>query len=159
MCGYKIWLWIDESYKRKEVNNMELDINLNDVVERPLLPVDKELTFAFRKCEMAIAKNANPKTGQREPYIACELMVLDQEWAGFDPPYVVFHNFSLSPGALSSPDATFSIKKFFEVIGHKIAPNGKFSTEEVATLRFVGKLSSDKDRPNRRNLTAVLRGA
>ena len=101
---------------------MDLDINLNEVKEKPLLPADREMTIAIIKAEVKIAKNVNAKTGQKEPYVNCEMAPLDPEWAGQD--YKIYHAFGLTTGALSSPDPTFSIKKFFIVIGHDWRPDG-----------------------------------
>lgn len=132
------------------------DINLNEVTEKPLLPADREMTLAIIKAEVKIAKNVNEKTGQKEPYINCEMAPLDPEWAGQD--YKIYHAFSLSMGALRSPDPTFSVKKFFLVIGHPLRTDGKFSTEELQTIQFVGKLKYDDKRPTLPQLAAVLRG-
>jgi len=136
---------------------MDLDINLNEVKEKPLLPADREMTIAIIKAEVKIAKNVNAKTGQKEPYVNCEMAPLDPEWAGQD--YKIYHAFGLTPGALSSPDPTFSIKKFFIVVGHEWRPDGKFSTEELQTIKFIGKLKYDDKRPTLAQLAAVLRGA
>jgi len=133
---------------------MDIDVNLNEVKEKPLLPADVELGFAIVTAEVKIAKNANKSTGNKEPYVNCTMTVLNPEW----PDYKVFHSFSLSIGALSSPDATFSIKKFFSVVGYVWRTDGKFSTEEVQTIRFMGKLKYEDKAPNRPVLAAVLRG-
>jgi hypothetical protein len=132
------------------------DINLNEVKEKPLLPSDQEMTIAIIKAEVRIAKTPNAKTGQKEPYINCEMAPMDPQWAGQD--YKIYHAFGLTPGALSSPDPTFSVKKFFQVINHPIKPDGKFSTEEMQTLQFVGKLKYDDKRPTLPQLAAVMRG-
>src|SRR6266540_2118425 len=108
---------------------MELDINLNEVVEKPLLSADQEMTLQIIKAELKIAKNPNAKTGQKEPYVGCEIVPLDAAYAGMD--YKIYHNFGLTAGALTSPDATFSVKKFFIVVGHAWRADGKFSTEEI----------------------------
>lgn len=136
---------------------MDLDINLNEVKEKPLLPADREMTIAIIKAEVKIAKNVNAKTGQKEPYVNCEMAPLDPEWAGQE--YKIYHAFGLTPGALSSPDPTFSVKKFFMVVGHELRPDGKFSTEELQTIKFIGKLKYDDKRPNLPQLAAVLRAA
>jgi hypothetical protein len=133
------------------------EINLNEVIEKPLLPADREMVLAVIKAEVRIAKTENSKTHQKEPYIACEMTPMDPEWAGKD--YKIYHNFGLTDGSLRSPDPTFSVKKFFLTVGHPIRPDGKFSTEEIQTIQFVGKLSYDDKRPNFPQLAAVLRGA
>lgn len=132
------------------------EINLNEVIEKPLLPADREMVIAIIKAEIRIGKTENAKTHQKEPYINCEMAPLDSEWAGQD--YKIYHAFGLTDGSLRSPDPTFSVKKFFLVIGHPIRPDGKFSTEELQTLQFVGKLKYDDKRPNLPQLAAVLRG-
>jgi hypothetical protein len=132
------------------------DVNLNEVVEKPLLPADREMTIAIIKAEVKIGQQPNKKTGQKEPYINCEMAPMDPEWVGKD--YKIYHAFGLTAGALSSPDPTFSVKKFFQVINHPLAANGKFSTEELQTLQFVGKLKYEDKRPTLAQLAAVLRG-
>ena len=132
------------------------DVNLNEVVEKPLLPADREMTIAIIKAEVKIGQQPNKKTGQKEPYINCEMAPMDPEYVGKD--YKIYHAFGLTAGALSSPDPTFSVKKFFQVINHPLAPNGKFSTEELQTLQFVGKLKYEDKRPTLAQLAAVLRG-
>jgi len=134
---------------------MELDVNLNEVVEKPRLPADIELPLAIIKAEVKIGQQPNKTTGQKEPYVACEIVPLQEPW---NEGYKIYHNFSLTPAALSSPDATFSIKKFFAIIGHNIRADGKFSTEEVQTLRFIGKVKYDDKAPTRPALGGVLRG-
>lgn len=134
-----------------------MGINLNEVKEKPLLPADQEMTLAIIKAEVKIGQKPNPKTGNKEPYINCEIAPLDPQYAGQD--YKIYQAFGLTPGALSSPDPCFSVKKFFQVIGHQTAPDGKFSTEELQTCQFVGKLKYDDKRPTLPQLAAVLRGA
>ena len=110
-------------------------IDLNAVVEKPRLPGGQPFTFAFRKAELGLSKRPNKNTGKQEPLINCELTPLDAEYND----RVVYHTFSLSPGALSSDDSCISIKKFFQVVGHQWGANGEFSTEDLMTLRFVGE--------------------
>lgn len=131
------------------------DINLNEITEKPLLPADREIHLAIIKSEVKIAKTVNEKTGQKEPYINCEMAPMDPEFAGQD--YKVYHGFSLSIAALRSPDPCFSVKKFYKVIGFEPV-DGKIRTEDLQTLQFVGKLKYDDKRPTLPQLGAVLRG-
>lgn len=135
---------------------MELDINLSEIKEKPLLPADREMTIAIIKAEVRIGKQENKTTHQKEPYINCEMAPLDPEWAGQD--YKIFHAFGLTMGSLQSPDPTFSVKKFYAVVGFN-PPDGKVRTEDLQTIRFVGKLKYDDKRPTLPQLAAVLRGA
>jgi len=132
----------------------ELDINLNEVVEKPKLPAGQPFTFAIVQATPEIAKNPNKKTGVREPLIRATLRVLDAGWEdrSFD------HRWSMSPGALSSDDPTFSIKKFFTVVGFQWSPDGKFSTEDIQTLKFVGTVKY-KEGSGYPNLATIQRGA
>jgi hypothetical protein len=130
------------------------DINLDEIKEKPLLPADREMTLAIIKAEVRIGKQPNAKTGQKEPYINCEMTPLDPEWAGQD--YKVYHTFGLTMGALQSPDPTFSVKKFYQVL--KFVPeSNKIRTEDLQTLQFVGKLKYDDKRPTLPQLAAVMR--
>lgn len=135
---------------------MEAEINLNEVEEKPLLPADQEMTLNIYKCELKLPKEANKKTGLKEPYFACEIAPMDPQWAGKE--YKIYHNWSTSVAGLSSPDPLFSMKKFFTVVGHKWRPDGKVSTEEFQTITFIGKLRYDDKRPTFPQLGAVLRG-
>lgn len=110
-----------------------IGVNLNEVVEKPRLPAATPFTFAFRKAENALGKKPNKQTGKIEPYIGCEAYPLDQGWED----RCVYQNFSMAPGALSSPDPCFSIKKFFQVIGYQWKADGTFSTEDLLTVKFV----------------------
>lgn len=134
---------------------MEVSVNLNEVKEKPLLHADVPLTFAITKASLDIAKQPNKKTGVKEPYIKCEMVPLNPEWSDG---YVVYQNWSLSPGALSSPDPTFSIKKFFEIIGFQWNPAGSFNTEDLQTIRFVGKVKY-KEGSTLAQLASVLQGS
>lgn len=137
---------------------MEIDLDLNDVVEKPLLPADREMTFAIIKAEIKIGKQPNEKTGKQEPYFNCELAPLDPEFAGRD--YKVYHIWSTTYAANEQPDATISLRKFLEIIGKwKKGTSLKPSTELLQTCQFVGKLRYDDSRPNFPRLAAVLRGA
>ena len=131
-----------------------LDINLNEVIEKPKLPAGQPFTFAVVQATPDIAKNPNKKTGVREPLIKASLKVLDTGWEdrGFD------HRWSLSQAALSSDDAVFSIKKFFSVVGFQWNPNGSFSTEDLQTLKFVATVKY-KEGSGYPNLAAILRSA
>lgn len=131
------------------------DINLEDVVEKPLLPADREMTIAIVKAEVRIGKEPNKKTGQKEPYINLEMSPVDPEYAGQD--YKIYHAFGLTMGSLTSPDPTFSVKKFYQVIGF-VPQGGKIRTEDLQTLQFVGKVKYDDKRPTLPQLAAVLRG-
>lgn len=132
-----------------------VDINLEEVKEKPLLPAGQRIRFAIIKCDLQIAKNENKQTGQKEPYFACKMRVLNPEWQESGG-YEVYHNWSTSPGALSSPDATFSVKKFFIVIGHQFG--SKLSSEEFETIQFDGEIKYDDKFPNRPQLAKVLNG-
>lgn len=131
-----------------------LDINLNEVVEKPKLPAGQPFTFAISIATPEIAKNPNKKTGVREPLVKATLRVLDDGWTdrSFD------HRWSMSPGALSSDDPTFSIKKFFTVVGHQWSPDGRFSTEDLQTLKFVGTVKY-KEGSGYPNLATITRAA
>ena len=113
-----------------------LDINLNEVVEKPRLPAGQPFTFAIIQATPEIAKTENKKTGRREPLINAKLRVRDNGWEDRE----FNHRWSLSPGALEIDDATFSIKKFFSVVGFQWSPDGKFSTEDLQTISFVGTI-------------------
>lgn len=131
-----------------------LDINLNDVVEKPKLPAAQPFTFAISVATPEIAKNPNKHTGVREPLIKATLRVLDAGWEDkqFD------HRWSMSPGALSSDDPVFSIKKFFTVVGFQWSPDGRFSTEDLQTLKFVGTIKY-KEGSGYPNLASIVRAA
>ena len=130
-----------------------VDINLNDVKEKPRLPAGQDLELAIVKATPAIAKNANKHSGVREPYIACEVRPVHPDWAD----RIIYWNPSLAQGALESDDPVFSIKKFFLVVGHQ-TPTGNFSTEDLQTIRFIGQIKY-KEGENRPNLAKVLRRA
>ena len=131
-----------------------LDINLNEVVEKPKLPAAQPFTFAIVQAFTDIAKNPNKNTGVREPLIKATLKVLDDGWTerGFD------HRWSLSQGALTSDDPVFSIKKFFTVVGFQWNHDGRFSTEDLQTLKFVGTIKY-KEGSAYPNLATILRSA
>ena len=131
-----------------------LDINLNEVVEKPKLPAATPLTFAITQAFQEIAKNPNKKTGVREPLIRATLRVLDDGWE--DRSFDV--RWSMSPGALSSDDPTFSIKKFFTVVGFQWSNDGRFSTEDLATIKFVGTIKY-KEGSGYPNLASIIRAA
>lgn len=118
----------------------QVGINLNEVVEKPKLPPAQPFAFGFTKCELGIAKNENKNTHQREPLIRAELYVVTPGWEHVK----VYANWSLSPGALSSDDATFSVKKFFLTVGHSWNPDGTFSTEEMSLIKFVGTVTYEE---------------
>jgi len=111
-----------------------LNINLNEVIEKPKLPAAQPFTFAIQLAVPDIAKNPNKKTGVKEPLIKATLQVLDTGWEDrkFD------HRWSLSQAALSSDDPVFSIKKFFTVVGQAWNSDGSFSTEDLQTIKFQG---------------------
>ena len=94
-------------------------INLNEVVEKPRLPAAQQFTFSFRKAEQAMGKKPNKQTQKIEPYLACEAYPIDPGWED----RCVYQNFSMAPGALASPDPTFSVKKFFQVVGFAWGPS------------------------------------
>ena len=131
-----------------------LEVNLNEVVEKPRLPAGQPFTFAIQTAQAGIAKNPNPKTGNREAQLIAELVVVDPSFS-----HVKFKKYwSMSPGALSSDDPCFSIKKFFTVVGYNWNPDGSFSTEDLQTLRFVGTVKY-KEGSNYPDLATVLYGA
>ena len=103
----------------------KVDINLDDVKERELLPVNTPFTFGFRVARL------EPTKDQTSHNVYAELV---PEESGGD---VVFHRWSLKPGALSAISPTISIKKFFETVGFKWDPTG-FDTEEMLMVRFIG---------------------
>lgn len=132
---------------------MIIDIDLNTVVEKPRLPADKSFTFQFIKATLDIAKTPNKTSGVREPLIKCELTPLEPEWSDRR----VFHTFSLSMGGLQSDDACISIKKFFTVVGHPWGSDGRFSVEDLLTIKFVGTVKY-KEGQGFANLGSVLQG-
>lgn len=132
---------------------MLVDIDLNAVVEKPRLPADKPFTFQFIKAQLDIAKQPNKNSGVREPVIKCELSPCEPEWSDRR----VWHNFSLAIGALQSDDACMSIKKFFTVVGHPWGQDGRFSVEDLLTIRFVGTVKY-KEGQGFANLGSVLQG-
>ena len=127
-------------------------IDLNAVVEKPPLE-NGDYTFSIKKAELRQAKNPNKNTGQKEWMVYAELIPQER------PDYTVFHNWVLSPGALESSQATMSIKKFFLTVGFQWDANGRFQTEEMALIRFVGHTSLENynGRMNPK-LDAVIRG-
>ena len=131
-----------------------VDINMNEVVEKPKLPAGQPLTFAITQAFQEIAKNPNKNTGIREPLIRATLRVLDNGWEdrSFDC------RWSMMPGALSSDDPTYSIKKFFTVVGFQWNPDGSFSTEDLQTLKFVGTIKY-KEGSSYPNLATIIRAA
>ena len=129
-----------------------VNCDLGAVVEKPRLPAATEFTFIIRKAELGPAKNPNKSTGKIEDRIACEKFPLDAGWED----RIVYHNFSLSPKALESDNATFSIKKFFTVVGFVVGP--QWSTEDLLTIKFVATVKY-KDGDGRANLDKILRAA
>jgi hypothetical protein len=108
-----------------------VDINLNDVVEKPLLP-DARYTLAVIKSELRQAKNPNKHTGQREWGVNCTLKPLN---APRDD-YVVYKSWSLAPGSLESAEPEWSIKKFFELMKYQWSADGRFNSDDLLTFRF-----------------------
>ena len=129
-------------------------INLDEVVEKPRLPAGQPFTFSFLSCELGIAKTENKNTHQKEPLIKGVLSILDPGWEHVK----VYATWSLSPGALSSDDPTFSIKKFFLAVGRKWNPDGTFSTEDMQTFRFIGTVKYEEGN-NFPRLAAIMSGA
>ena len=131
-----------------------VEVNLNEVKEKPRLPAGQDFEFVIVKANPAIAKNANKHSGVREPYIACEVRPVHPDFAD----KLIYWNPSLAQGALESDDPTFSIKKFFAIVGHPLNPQGGFSTEDLMTIRFIGQVKY-KEGESRPNLAKVLRRA
>lgn len=131
-----------------------LDINLDEVKEKPRMPADKYFTFQITQATVEMAKQPNKNTGKIEPYVKCTLQPLEPEWND----YKVYHNWSLAPGALESPEANFSIRKFFLVTEHNWGPDGRFSTEDLQTIRFIGTVRY-KEGDSRPNLDKVMKAA
>lgn len=131
-----------------------LDINLNEVVEKPRLPAAQPFTFAVIQATPEIAKNPNKQSGVREPQIKAQMVVLTPGWEDRK----LTHYWSLAATALSSDDPTFSIKKFFQIVGFKWSPDGKFSTEDLQTIRFEGTVKY-KEGSGFPNLATVARSA
>lgn len=132
----------------------EIDVDLNEVKYKPPLP-NNDYTFSLAKPPtVEQSKSENKRTGQREFYVHCELRPLESEWSS----YTVFHNWSLSPGALEMDDAAISLKKLYEVMGVVVGP--KLNTDEMLNFRFVGhtKLESYNGRLNPR-LEKVIKPA
>ena len=124
----------------------EVEVNLAEVKYKPPLP-NGDYTFVLVKPPtIEQAKEVNKRTGQREWYVHCELRPLESEWNS----YTVFHNWSLSPGALEMEDAAISIKKLYEVMG--VEPGVKLNTDDMLSFRFAGhtKLESYNGRLNPR---------
>lgn len=131
-----------------------MDVNLNEVVEKPRLPAGQPFTFQIVEAKPGMSKQPNKKTGRIEPYINCTLVPLEPEWADRK----VWQIWSLSPGALESDDPCFSIKKFFQVVGFEWGPNGQFSTEDLLNVQFVGSVGY-KEGDNRAKLAKVISAA
>ena len=129
-------------------------INLNEVVEKPRLPGGQAFTFHINEAELGMAKQPNKRTERIEALVKCKLFPLEPEWND----RVVYHTWSLAPGALESDSAVISIKKFFQVVGYKFNPDGSFSTEDLLTLRFIGE-AGYKEGSNFPNLAKVVAGA
>ncbi|KKL46479.1 hypothetical protein LCGC14_2345170 [marine sediment metagenome] len=129
-----------------------VNCDLGAVVEKARLPAATEFTFMVRKAELGPAKNINKNTGKIEDRIACEVFPLDAGWED----RIVYQNWSLSPRALESDSPTFSIKKFFTVVGFNVGP--QWSTEDLLTIKFVATVKY-KEGDNRPQLDKVLRGA
>ena len=129
-----------------------VNCDLGAVVEKPRLPEATEFTFIARKAELGPAKNVNKSTGKIEDRIACEIFPLDAGWED----RIVYQNWSLSPRALESDSPTFSIKKFFTVVGFNVGP--QWSTEDLLTIKFVATVKY-KEGDNRPQLDKILRAA
>lgn len=130
------------------------DINLDEVVEKPRLPAAQPFTFAIVTATPEIAKTPNKHSGVREAQVKATLMILEPGWE-----HIKFSKYwSMSQTALSSDDPCFSIKKFFQIVGFQWSPDGKFSTEDLQTLKFVGSVKY-KEGSNYPDLASVLRGA
>ena len=133
-----------------------IDVDLNSVVEKPRLPENTPFTFAFESAELVQSAKENKKTHQREWMIKGTLHPLDPGWEDRK----VWHNWVITPGSLESDDPLFSIRKFFSVTGFKWGSDGKFSTEDVANVKFVGTVSHGvyNGKPTI-HLASVLKGA
>jgi hypothetical protein len=118
------------------------------------MPADKYFTFMIRQATVEMAKQPNKNTGRIEPYIKAELVPLEPDWND----YVVYHNWSLAPGALASPEPNFSIRKFFLVVDHPWGSDGRFSTEDLQSIRFIGTVKY-KEGDSRPNLDKVMKAA
>lgn len=130
-----------------------VDINLNEVVEKPRLPAGQALPLGIMQATLEMSKTVNKNTGKIEPLVKAILYCTDPEWADRK----IYQNWSMAPGALSSDDPTFSIKKFFAIVGFKYNSDGTFSTEDLSTIQFVGTIKYQAD-SNFPNLATVLRG-
>ena len=129
-----------------------VNCDLGAVIEKPRLPAATEFTFMIRKAELGPARNVNKSTGKIEDRIACEVFPLDAGWED----RIVYQNWSLSPRALESDNPTFSIKKFFTVVGFNVGP--QWSTEDLLTIKFVATVKY-KEGDGRPQLDKILRAA
>ena len=133
-----------------------IDVNLDEVVEKPRLPENTPFTFAFESAELVQAKNANAKTGERNWMIKGTLHPLEAGWEDRK----VWHNWVMSPGSLSSDDPLFSIKKFFQITGFKWGSDGKFDTNDLLNIKFIGTVAHGVYNGKATvNMSKVLKGA
>lgn len=149
-------LQVTELQTQKEESSMSpiADINLNEVKEKPPLAQPGPYTFAFKSASLEQAKEPNKRTGQREWMVRAELVPMEA------PTYIVFHNWSLSPGALESTKPTFSVKKFFETVGFRWSEDGRFDTNDMLTIRFVGTVRHEEwQGATQVRLDQVIKGA
>lgn len=129
-----------------------IDVDLNAVKEKPLMPAGQMFTFQIISALPEQAKNPNKKSGKHEWQVATGFKPLDVGWEDRE----LKHWWSLSEGALSSPDPTFSIKKFFEIVGFPWSSDGKFNTDDMQIIRFIGTLKYGKDRPTLPVLATIV---
>ncbi len=135
----------------KDINIMDVDINLNEVVEKPPLHQmgPGPYTFLIQKTSLEQSKNPNARTGNREWNVVCTLVPEEH------PTYSARHSFSLSPGALESSSAAFSIKKFFTLVGFQWGADGKFNSEAMIGIRFKSTVKMGTE-PQYTNLDTII---
>lgn len=140
---------------QEESGMPEVDINLDEVKEKPALHLlgMGPYTFSIVKSELTQSKEPNKRTGVKEWNVALETVPAEQ------PDYKIRHWFSLAPGALESADPLFSIKKFFSTVGFQWRSDGKFNSDDLMLIRFIGTVAPGKKNPNFTELATVIKGA
>lgn len=128
-------------YFKEELGMPEIDINLNEVVEKPPLHAlgPGPYVFLITKTSLEQSQTVNKRTGNKEWMIRCALTPQEQ------PTYSLNHSFSLSPGALESSSAAFSVKKFFTMVGFQWGSDGKFNSDAMIGLKFIGTVKAGSE--------------
>jgi hypothetical protein len=111
---------------------MRLGIDLNQIEEQKPLTIPGPYSFTIRKAE---CKDNSAKDGK---LIYCEMVPEGVQG-------IVFHRFSLKPGALSSSSTTISLKRFLQKIGaEELASLGEeLEDSHLVGLQFTGTIQKD----------------